>query len=86
MLNKEYLFSLPLKIENIHYLQECINFKIKVKDKLYNFIGLYDLCNQFQDHFESLINNFGLNHDSYNPFLTVVLGDFDAKINSLVLQ
>ena len=25
--------SLPLKIKNIHYLQECIIFEIKVTDK-----------------------------------------------------
>ena len=28
-----YKTSLPLKIKNIHYLQECINFEIKIKDK-----------------------------------------------------
>ena len=29
-----YRISLPLKIKNIHYLQECISFEIKIKDKL----------------------------------------------------
>ena len=39
--------SLPLKIKNIHYLQECINFEIKIiKDKLCNFISLYHSLNQ----------------------------------------
>ena len=36
-----YKISLPLKIKNIHYLQECINFDIKIKEKLCNFISLY---------------------------------------------
>ena len=63
-------------------MQECINFEIKIKDKLCNFITLYRSPNQCQDDFESFINNFELNLDSVmvnNPFLTVVLGDFNAK-------
>ena len=44
--------SLPLKIKNIHYLQECINFDIKIKDKLCNFISLYRSPNQCEDDFE----------------------------------
>ena len=64
-------YSLPLKIKNIHYLQECINFEIKIKDKLCNFISLYRSPN-----FQSFINNLELNLDSVvvnNPFLTVFL-------------
>ena len=45
------------------------------------FIGLYHSSNQSQDDFKSFINNFELNHDSYNPFLTVILGDFNAKLS-----
>ena len=77
-----YKISLLLKIKNIHYLQECINFEIKIKDKLCNFISLYRSPNQSQDDFESFINNLEYNLDSVmvnNPFLTVVLGDFNAK-------
>ena len=76
-----YNISLPLNVKNIRYLQECINFEIKIKDKLCNFITLYRSPNQSQDDFESFINNFELNLDSVmvnNPFLTVVLGDFNA--------
>ena len=79
-----YKISLPLKIKNIQYLQECINFEIKIKDKLCNFITLYRSPNQCQDDFESFINNFELNLDSFmtkNPFLTVILGDFNAKLS-----
>ena len=59
-----YKISLPLKIKNIQYLQECINFEIKIKDELCNFITLYRSPNQCQGDFESCINNFELNHDS----------------------
>ena len=75
-------YSLPLKIKNIHYLQECINFEIKIKDKLCNFISLYRSPNQSQDDFESFIKNLEYNLDSVmvnNPHLTVILGDFNTK-------
>ena len=77
-----YKISLPLKMKIIQYLQECINFEIKIKDKICNFITLYRSPNQCQDDFESFINNFELNLDSImtnHPFLTVTLGDFNAK-------
>ena len=76
--------SLPLKIKIIHYLEECINSELKIKDKLRNFISLYHSPNQCQDDFESLINNFELNLDSVmvnKSFLTVILGDFNAKLS-----
>ena len=65
-------------------MQECINFEIKIKDKLCNFITLYRSPNQCQDDFESFINNIELNLDSImtnNPFATVILGDFNAKLS-----
>ena len=76
--------SLPLKIKNIHYLQECIDFKIKITDKLCNFMTIYcslDLC---KDDFESFINKFELNLDSVrvnHPFLTLVPDDLNAKLS-----
>ena len=33
--------SLPLRVLDIQFLQECINFEIKVADKTCNFISLY---------------------------------------------
>ena len=79
-----YKISLPLKIKNIHYLQECINFEIKIKDKLCSFISLYHSPNQCQDDFKSFINNIDVNLDSVmvnNPFLTAILGDFNEKLS-----
>ena len=66
-----YNIILPRTIRNIHYLQECINFEIKIKNKLCSFITLYHSPNQCQDDFESFINKFELNLDSVmvnNPF------------------
>ena len=77
-----YKIFLPLKIKNIHYLQECINFEIKFKDKLCNFISFYRSPNQYENDFESFVNNLELNLDSVmvnNFFLTIILSDFNAK-------
>ena len=35
-----YKNSLPLRVLSIHYLQECINFELKIGDKLCNSISL----------------------------------------------
>ena len=79
-----YRNSLPLKIIGIHYLQECINFEIMIGGKLCRFVSLYRSPNQSEDDFESFANNFELNIDAVtanNPFLTVVLSDFNVKSN-----
>ena len=53
-----------------------------VGDKLCNFIALYRSPSQSQDLFESFKENLELNLESAvqnNPFLVVLLGDFNAK-------
>ena len=59
-----YKMYLPLKIKNIPFLQECINFEIKIKDKACNLTSLYCSPNQSLDDFESFIKNLKLNVDS----------------------
>ena len=63
-------------------MQEYINFEMKIKNKLCDFISLYCSPNQSQDDFESFVNNLEYNLDPVmvnNPFLTVILGDFNGK-------
>ena len=63
-------------------LQECINFEIKIANKICNFISLYRSPSQFKDEFESFADNLELHLDSIvqrNPYLIVVLGDFNAQ-------
>ena len=77
-----YKDSLPLKIIDIHHLQECINFHLIIGGKLCDFITLYRSPNQSHDEFNLFIKNLELNLDkktTYNPFLVVVLGYFNAK-------
>ena len=63
-------------------LQECINFEIKIADKICNFISLYKSPSQSKDGFEPFADNLELNLDSIvhrNTYLIVVLGDFNAQ-------
>ena len=80
-----YKNTLPLKVLDIHILQECINFEIKIGNKLCNFIVLYRSPSQSQDTFESFIDNLELNIDAIaakNPYLIGILGDFNAKLST----
>ena len=79
-----YKNFLSLKVIDIQYLQECINFEMKIGEKLCNFIVLYRSPSQSQDDFETFLKNFELNLDTTlanNPFLTVALGDSNVKSN-----
>ena len=64
------------------FLNECINFELRIGDKTYNFIVLCRSPNQSQDVFESFYENFERTSDNLaqnNPFLLVAIGDFNAK-------
>ena len=77
-----YKTCLPLRVLDIQYLNECINFELKIGDKLCTFVALYRSPSQSQDNFETFIDNFELNLETLsrkNPFLLVAIGDFNAK-------
>ena len=77
-----YRNLLPLKLINIHYLNECITFEIKLGDKICNFVSLYRSPNQSEDDFENFCNKFELTLDAVsatNHFLIVAIGGFNAK-------
>ena len=77
-----YHNSLPLKVIDIQFLNECINFEIRIGGKLCSFLCLYRSPSQTRDIFETFADNFELTLDTIvnkNPFLIVALGDFNAK-------
>ena len=80
-----YRDSLLLKILGIQYLQECINFEIRIGGKLCRFVSLYRSPSQSQDDFEAFANNFELNLDAATAnnltSWTVTLGDVNANSN-----
>ena len=74
--------SLPIKMLNINYLQECICFDLKIGSKLCTIASLYRSPSQSADEFDNFLNKLNLTLESIaqkNPFLTVVIGDFNAK-------
>ena len=80
-----YENTLPLKVLDIHILHECINFEIKIENKLCNFIVLYHSPSQSQDTFESFTDNLELNIDAIaakNPYLICISDDFNAKLST----
>ena len=77
-----YKTCLPLRVSGIQYLNECINFELKIRDKLCTFVALYRSPSQSEDNFETFIDDFELNLETLsrkNPFLLVAIGDFNAK-------
>ena len=79
-----YKHTLPLKVLDIHILQECINFEVKIENKRCNFIVLYCSPSQSQDTFESFIGKLELNRDGIaakNPLIGI-LDDFNAKLST----
>ena len=84
-----YKNYLPLRIISVNYLSECINFEIMILNKICNFITLYRSPSQNQDDFQAFIDNLEINLETLeqrNPFLMVVLGDFNAKSKHLCSQ
>ena len=78
-----YKCSLPLKAIDVSYFQECINFEVKIGDKICNFVSLYRSPSQTKDKIENFIKNleFNLEHIAKkSSFLIVVLGDFNARM------
>ena len=79
MYSKHFLL---LRSLDIQYLQECINFDMRIGDKVCNFIFLYISPIQTLDDFETFIKNFELNLENIvynNPFLFLANGDFNVK-------
>ena len=80
-----YKNSLPFRVINVKYLQESISFELRKGGKCCRFSYLHRSPSQTQDEFETFLKNFELTLDKIhenNPFMTIVLGDFNAKSNN----
>ena len=79
-----YKPMLPLKVLSTNFLRECINFEVSVGNKKCRLIHLYRTPSQSPNEFHDFLINLEMNlGDSFNsnPFLTTVIGDFNAKSN-----
>ena len=77
-----YKTTILSTILNISNLNECINFQVSIANKLCRFIHLYRSPRQTHDEFQMFRSNLELNLDSSsscNPFLTLPIGEFNAK-------
>ena len=76
-----YKNHLPLKLININFLHECLNIELNIKNKLCVLVALYQSPSQ-SHMFSSFITNLESTLQAITlrqPFLTMVLGDFNAK-------
>ena len=53
-----------MRILNDQYLQECINFKMKIGDKVCIFIFLFRSRSQTLDDFETFSKNYDVNSEN----------------------
>ena len=77
-----YKASLPLRVIDICFLQECIIFEVMIGDKQCNFVVLYRLPCQKQDELDSFSKNLEIILDKFalnNPFMLLVIADLNAK-------
>ena len=80
-----YKNSLLFRVINVKYLQESISFELRIGVKCCRFSCLYRSPSQTQVEFETCLKNFELTLDKIqenNPFMTIVLGEFNAKSNN----
>ena len=80
----DYKCLLPLKVIDVSYLQECINFEVQTGSKTWNFVSLYRSPSQAKDQFEYFfIKNLELNLEhiaNISPFLIIVLGYLNVRM------
>ena len=77
-----YKNHLPLKLININFLHECLTIELNIKNKLCVLVALYRLPSQSHNEFSSFTTNLESTLQAITlrkPFLTMVLGDFNAK-------
>ena len=77
-----YKATLSLRVLHISNLNEGTNFEVSSANKICRFIHLCRSSYQTQDEFQIFKSNLELNLDSFsscNPFLTIMMCDFNAK-------
>ena len=77
-----YKSHLPLKILNMKHLQECLNIEFSIGKKICRLISLFGSPKRIQEEFNTFLDNLESNLETvslFNPFLTILIGDFNAK-------
>ena len=72
-------------INDFKYLNESLNFELRFGGKVCKFLSLYRSPSRNKDDFKTFLENLDLNFDNLtekNPFMMIVLDDFNAKLKS----
>ena len=68
-----YKTCFPFRVLGIQYLNECMNFELKICDKLFTIVTLYRSPSQSQDSFETFIDNAELNLETLSRKIAVIM-------------
>ena len=74
---------LPIKVNNISCLKECLNFSLSVYGKQCNITLIYRSPSQSSEEFDTFLSNFEflLDHiTNLNPLVSIIIGDFNVRI------
>ena len=85
----EHKSYLPLKVLNMKHFQECLNIEFSMVKKICRLMSLYRSPTQNQEEFNTFLDNLEFNLQTAflsNPFLTILIGDFNAKCASWYLK
>ena len=64
-------------------MNESLSFELRFGGKVCKFLSLYRSHSQNKDNFKRFLENLDLNFDNLtekNPFMMIVLDDFNAKL------
>ena len=73
---------LPIKVNNVSCLKECLNFSLSAYWKQCNITLIYCSPSQSSEEFDKFSLNFDLLLDyiaNHNPFVSIIIGDFNAS-------
>ena len=80
-----YKDFLPIKVNNISCLKECLNFSLSEYGKQFNITLIYRSRSQSSEEFDKFLSNFEFLLDyiaNRNPFVSIIIGDFNARSNN----
>ena len=76
---------LPIKVNNTSCLKKCLNFSLRVYGKHHNITLIYCSPSQSSEEFDEFLSNFKFLLDhiaNRNPFVSIIIGDFNARSNN----
>ena len=70
---------LPIKVNKISCLKECLNFSLSIYGKQCNITLIYRSPSQSSEEFDTFLLDYIANR---NPFVSIIIGDFNARSNN----